>query len=137
MVTMLTERGEIAAPEARAEGERLWLTDADLEATTGWSMKREGLCRGAVCVPIPPGREADFGRDGRIDAAALWRHLGKPVRQSEDGSVWLLGEGARDRAAGLLSLAAPDFTLPDPAGRMHSLSECRGKKVLLVSWASW
>ena len=32
---------------------------------------------------------------------------------------------------------APDFTLPDAAGRLHRLSEHRGKKVLLVTWASW
>jgi hypothetical protein len=137
MTTMLTERGEISMPEARAEGERLWLTDADFEAGTGWSVKPEGLCRGEVCVPIPPGREGDFRRAGRADAAGLWRHLGKPVLHGEDGSVWALGEGARDRAAALLSLRAPDFTLPDPTGRMHALSEHRGKKVLLVSWASW
>jgi hypothetical protein len=137
MTIMLTESGEIAVREARAEGERLWLTDADLEAATGWSVKPEGLCRGDVCVPIPPGREGDFRRAGRVDAAALWRRLGKPVFHSEDDGVWVLGESARDRAAALLSLRAPDFTLPDPAGRMHSLSEHRGKKVLLVSWASW
>jgi hypothetical protein len=53
------------------------------------------------------------------------------------GQAWVLGQGARDRAAALRSLQAPDFTLPDPSGRPHSLSEHRGKKVLLVTWASW
>ena len=32
---------------------------------------------------------------------------------------------------------APDFTLPDLAGHMHSLSDYRGKKVLLIAYASW
>jgi peroxiredoxin len=32
---------------------------------------------------------------------------------------------------------APDFTLPDLDGRMHSLSDYRGKKVFLLAWASW
>ena len=45
--------------------------------------------------------------------------------------------GARDRARALQSLQAPDFTLPDLDGRMHTLSEHRGRKVLLVTWASW
>ena len=49
----------------------------------------------------------------------------------------MLGAAAADRAAALRSLEAPDFTLPDRTGRLHSLSEHRGKKVLLVSWASW
>ena len=35
------------------------------------------------------------------------------------------------------SLAAPDFTLPDLAARLHSLSRFKRKKVLLVAWASW
>jgi peroxiredoxin len=37
----------------------------------------------------------------------------------------------------LQSLQAPDFTLPDLEGKWHALSEYRGRKVLLVSWASW
>jgi len=37
----------------------------------------------------------------------------------------------------LRSLEAPDFTLPDLDGKLHSLSDYRGKKVLLMSWASW
>jgi peroxiredoxin len=32
---------------------------------------------------------------------------------------------------------APDFELPDLAGRLHTLSELRGKKVFLLFWASW
>jgi peroxiredoxin len=37
----------------------------------------------------------------------------------------------------MLSLEAPDFTLPDVSGTPHSLSDYRGKKVLLATWASW
>jgi len=116
------------------------LTDTqtiELPGATGWSSKKEGLCRGDVCVPIPPGREHDFLREGQIDAAAVWGHLGKPVVHSDDASVWVLGEAATERASALRSLEAPHLTLPDRSGRMHSLSSHRGKKVLLVSWASW
>jgi len=34
-------------------------------------------------------------------------------------------------------LAAPDFTLPDMDGETHSLSEFRGKVVMLNFWATW
>jgi hypothetical protein len=137
MVTLLTTMGQVAASGARVEGERLWLPEADLEAVTGWSMKAEGLCRGSVCVPVSPGRRSELSRAGHVDLAALWRHLGKPVLHSAAGDAWVLGEGADDRGAPLEALEAPDFTLPDSAGRLHSLSNHRGKKVLLVSWASW
>lgn len=137
MTTLLTETGEHALLHARADGERLWLSAADLEAATGWSARPEGLCRGGLCVPLPAGRERDLVRDGLVDAAALWRHLGKPLAHSADGEVWVLGEGAAERAEALRSLQAPDFTLPDRHGRLHSLADHRGKKVLLVSWASW
>jgi hypothetical protein len=56
---------------------------------------------------------------------------------SEAGDVWVLGQAARDRSTALASLEAPDFALPDPSGRVHRLSDHRGKKVLLVTWASW
>jgi len=36
-----------------------------------------------------------------------------------------------------LGTQAPDFALPDLAGRTHTLAEHRGKKILLVAWASW
>lgn len=135
MTVLLTEKGEMAAAGARAEGERLWLDGATLEAATGWSLRPEGLCRDGACVPLPPGREAEFVQGDRVDVAAIWRHLDNPIVHDDSGAVWALGEGAYDRR--LLGLLAPDFTLPDAAGRPHSLSDYRAKKVLLVSWASW
>ena len=52
--------------------------------------------------------------------------------------MWLnLPLRTRERADALLSLQAPDFALPDLAGNMHALSGQRGKKIFLVTWASW
>ena len=137
MAVLISDTTETVLPDARVEGERLWLSSSELEAATGWSSRPEGFCREGVCVPIPPGREREFLRGDQIDAARLWRHLGQPLEHSEDGGTWVFGTSAADRAAALSSLEAPDFSLPDPSGRRHSLSEHRGKKVLLVSWASW
>ena len=137
MAILLTETAETVLPDARVEGERLWLSAAELEAATGWWPRPEGLCRGSVCVPIPPGRESELLRGGQVDVAALWRHLGQPLVHSADGVAWVLGTAAADRVEALRSLQAPDFSLPDRTGRRHSLAEHRGKKVLLVSWASW
>jgi hypothetical protein len=137
MVTVVTDEGEAALAGAEPARGQLWLSAADAASATGWTLKPEGLCRDDRCVPLPPGRERELARDGRIDAAALWRRLGRPVVHSDRGDVWVLGRSAEDRAADLRSLEAPDVTLPDPSGRPHSLSDHRGKKVLLVTWASW
>jgi hypothetical protein len=137
MVTMLTESGEWALPDARVAGDALWLPLRDAEAATGWEARPEGFCRGETCVPLPRGREQEILHGGSVDVAALWRHLGQPVVRSAQGHAWVLARSGHDRAAALHSLEAPDFTLPDLSGRLHSLSDERGRKVLLVTWASW
>lgn len=137
MVSVLTDSGEFEVTGAQASTTALWCPARDAEAATGWVAKPEGLCHGPVCVPLPAGREREFVDGGRIDLAALWRHLGRPAVASEAGDVWVLGQAARDRSAALASLEAPDFALPDQTGRVHRLSDHRGKKVLLVTWASW
>jgi hypothetical protein len=137
MVTILTESGEHAVASAQASGEALWCPTREAQAATGWEAKPEGLCKGPVCVPLPAGRERELVDGARINLAALWRQLDQPIVHSDRGDVWVLAEGARTRASALASLEAPDFALPDVAGRVHRLSDHRGKKVLLVTWASW
>jgi len=137
MVTLLTESGDHEVKGAEPSTEALWCSASDALRATGWEAKPEGLCKGAVCVPLPAGREREFVGHDRINLAALWRHLGQPAVRSERGDVWVLSESARERQAALASLEAPDFALPDPTGRMHRLSDYRGKKVFLVTWASW
>jgi hypothetical protein len=137
MVTMLTESGEHLVEGAEASGDTLWCPARDARLATGWEVKPEGLCHGSTCVPVPAGREREFVRDGRINLAALWRHLGQRVLHSDHGHVWVLARSAADRSAVLASLEAPDFALPDVGGRVHRLSDYRGKKTLLITWASW
>jgi hypothetical protein len=137
MITLLVDERVVTLTGADVADDDLWLTARDAEAATGWVPKPEGLCRGPVCVPLPRGHETQFVRDARVNVAALWRHLGRPVARSAHGDVWVLGEGAPNRAAAPTSGEAPDFTLPDSTGRMHALSQYRGHKVLLVTWASW
>lgn len=137
MTTILTEQAELAVAGGRVDGEDLWLPAADAEAATGWTLKPEGFCRGEVCVPVPPARAREFADGGDINVAALWRHLGLPLAHDAAGETWALGASASARSEQLRSLEAPDFSLPDLDGRVHSLAAQRGKKVLLVSWASW
>ena len=125
-------------PGAIVEGDNLWLAPAELRVATGWERKPQGLCRDEGCVPIPPGREGEFVRNDRsVNLAALAHYLGEPCARDDKHSVWYFGASPQHRSDALRSLEAPDFTLPDLDGNPHSLSDYRGRKVLLLSWASW
>ena len=118
-------------------GEALWLSKADTERATGWSLRAEGFCKGDLCVPLPPDRADEFARDDRVNVSGLWALMDRPAARSRAGDVWVLGEAASARTDALRSLEAPDFTLPDFDGKPHSLRDLRGKRVLLLTWASW
>lgn len=129
MTIVLTEAGEFTV--AATDG--LWLSADDAERVSGWSLKPEGMCRGEVCVPLPQGlRGAD-----RVDLAAFWDRLGRPVVRDGTGEIWALGAGADQRHRGLTGTIAPDFELPDLAGTPHRLADLRGSKVFLATWAPW
>ncbi len=129
MAIVLTERGEFGV----AAEDGLWLAPVDIERATGWVSKPEGMCRAEMCVPLAP----EMTRAGRIDMAAFWRKLGNPVLSDDAGEIWVLAPGADERNDALAGLEAPDFTLPDLDGRPHRLSDLRGRKVFLTTWASW
>ena len=129
MTTILTEADELTVEATNG----LWLAGADAARVTGWTLKPEGMCRDDQCVPLP----STAVDGGRVDVEAFWRRLGNPVLHADDRRTWVLGAGADDRNAALAGLLAPDFTLPDLEGRPHTLSQLRGTKVLLVTWASW
>lgn len=142
MITILYEQRSATPPGAHVDGDALWLNAADIEAATGWQWKPEGLCLGDVCRPIPPAARAAMTRssatgEAQLDLAAMWRHAGQPVVHDDAGEIWVLGTGAAERAAALETLEAPDFVLPDLDGRLHRLSDLRGRKVFLATWASW
>ena len=138
MVTIITDRGsEDVSAQSNADTGALWMAPADVERLLGWTLKPEGLCRGSVCVPLSGSDAKRHVRADALDIAGLWRRMEKPLRCTNDADVWILGEAASARSAVLESLEAPDFTLPDLAGKLHALSDYRGKKVLLASWASW
>jgi len=111
----------------------LWMSAVDAEKVTGWTLKPEGMCRDERCVPLP----AAAVKGTEVDVEAFWQKLGGPVIASHEGDAWALGTPADERNAALEGLQAPDFTLPDVDGKPRTLSELRGKKVFLATWASW
>jgi hypothetical protein len=104
-----------------------------LTARTGWAIKPEGACLGDVCVPLP---DAVRNADGTLDAAALAERLGAPLLHDDEHDLWALGPATVGGRA-LTTAQAPDLELPDVDGNPFQLASLRGRKVLLVAWASW
>lgn len=131
----LTQGAQTREVPAQVEGGRVRVPPAAVAEALGWKLEGRGLCRGEVCVPV---REPEglANRSG-IDLEVLARVLGRPLALDAAEGAAAFGVPAAERADRLGSLEAPDFTLPDLAGRRHSLSQHRGKKVLLVAYASW
>jgi hypothetical protein len=86
---------------------------------------------------IDDGRASQVAEGAGAELARRAEAAGRPVAIDAVERVAYLGVSAGDRAKALASLQAPDFTLPDLAGHPHSLSQHRGKKVLLVAYGSW
>ena len=67
----------------------------------------------------------------------LARKLQQAYAVDHDRQVWSLGEIPVTRTRFLNAAMAPDFELPNRAGELVRLSDFRGRKVLVVTWASW
>ena len=86
---------------------------------------------------IDDGRLLEVEEAEGLALAERARAGGRPVALDPEERAAYLGIPARERARPLAALEAPDFTLPDLEGRPHSLAAQRGRKVLLVAYASW
>ena len=131
------ETTEVARRTDRGDG--LWIRTDQMAAATGWELKPEGACLGELCVPLLDDEKAEWvgEHDGvewmRVDALA--DKVGQ--KHVRDGDVWSIGTVPQVRQSTLESGFAPDFEVTDRDGHTMRLSDFRGKKVLLVTWASW
>jgi hypothetical protein len=133
-VTVIDD-GKVVHVDAVVDGDAVRLAPAALAHALGWKLEPQGLCRGGTCVPVRD--RAALVHDDAIDLTALARLLDRPFAIDAAEGVAVLGASAGERAGRLAALDAPDFTLPDLSGRLHSLHDQRGKKKLLIAWASW
>ena len=135
---------DVASPPASLRASNpadLWIDLNDLKRATGFEVKPQGVCRDELCFPIPKARQRAFlNKRGSItwfNLSEFARLVRQPASYDAEQSVWFFGPRADEQNGYLSTLEAPDFTLPDMNGKMHSLSDYRGKKVLLLTWASW
>jgi len=131
----IIEDGRSTNIQATVSGDAVRIAPEALADGLGWELKPEGLCRGEVCVPVRD--RVALVVDGSVDLSAFASALGCPLALDAAEGVAAIGTSATDLASRLGTLDAPDFTLPDLEGKLHSLSEHRGKKVLLIAYASW
>jgi hypothetical protein len=131
----ILDQGSPISVTAVLNHETVYLAPAAVSQALGWERKPQGLCRHDRCIPVPEdlGLEGDSG----IDLIKLARLLGRPLALNIKERAAYLGVSAQVRAEALATLTAPDFTLPDLNGRLHTLSDYRRRKVLLVAYASW
>ena len=110
----------------------LWVRKTDLPRINEFELKPQGACRADICIPIPKA----MLRGGYFDLTAFAKKIGQSVVADADTCVWSFGE-IEALGGGLASRTAPDVVVPDRTGRPVHLSSFRGKKMLVVTWASW
>lgn len=119
----------------------LWITLADLKRATRFENKPQGVCRDELCFPLPKKRRAEFlqaqGKTMWFNLTEFARLVRQPVAYDTQLATWYFGPRAEVQNSLSKDFQAPNFTLPDKDGKLHSLSDFRGKKVLIVTWASW
>jgi len=113
--------------------DRLDLTADEFEQVTGWEIKPEGACRAEVCVPLPP---LETDAEGRIDVSVVAERLGIPIAHDDAHGLWALGPRSGDRRV-LENTCMPDLVLADFDGGAFDVASMRGRRVVLLAWASW
>lgn len=132
--TLIGPNGTHEAP-ITAEAGALWLAPESLTPLTHWHVEGATLCRGDRCLPFSanPG----LAEGGRIDLVALSALLEMPLAVEPACHALAIGTAPDEISQTLRTGTAPDVALPDLAGHTHRLSDYRGRKILLVTWASW
>mgnify|MGYP000013885400 FL=1 len=95
-------------------------------AATGWEIKPEGACKGDICVPLGDDR----------DPLSIADRLGMAVVTDDATGNAAIGPASLSGHA-LDSAEAPDVELHDLDGNTVALSQFRGEKVVIVSWAPY
>ena len=139
--TVLFGGQAVEVAETLADPTDLWVTPEDLTRINGFVLKPEGACLDEICIQIPRGADSAFvvERNGTtwFNVTEFAQKIGQGYAADAEARVWSFAEIPAVRSTQLRSAVAPDFALKDRTGKVVHLSDFRGKKVLLKTWASW
>lgn len=140
-VTVLYDDRVIAVDQTLAAPNDLWVVPEDLPRVNGFELKPQGACLEEFCVPVLQDRDSEMfvtrSGQGWFNVTELARKLDQPYVVDHDHRVWSFGEVPIAQASFVRMAMAPDFELPNREGDLVRLSDFRGKKVLIITWASW
>ena len=129
--TVLYNDSAVKLDNVRPDAKDLWVRAADLPRINEFELKPQGACRADMCIPV-----AKTLKNGPwFNLTGFSRKLGQAY--VNDSGVWSFGDIPVMRGSFYSSRIAPDFAVPDRTGKMVHLSDFRGKKVLVFTWASW
>ena len=138
---VLYEDAVVEVEQTLADPNDLWIHPAALPRVNGFELKPEGACIDDICVPVRQDVDSDiFVTRGGVqwfNVAELANRLEQAYAVDHDANVWSFGPVPARRSSFIERAVAPDFALPDVHGKVHRLSDFKGKKIMLLSWASW
>ena len=134
--TVLYQGRAVTLTEARS-GEHLLIRPEDLARVNGFELKPEGACCEDTCIPLA--RDMFVEADGSrwFDLTAFADYLGQAYVADAEAGVWSFAEMPSKRESMLTRALAPDFEVKDREGRLVSKDSLKGKKAMIVTWASW
>jgi hypothetical protein len=132
-------------PALFKDSEGLWVTPEELTQVNDFVLKPEGACLADLCIPVERAASPDdqnavvVEHDGAeyFDLVRFANKIGQPVVTDRETAVSSFGAIPATRSLLFEEALAPDFELPDAQGNLHRLADHRGKKVLIITWASW
>ncbi|NKC00022.1 MAG: redoxin domain-containing protein [Pseudomonadales bacterium] len=139
--TVLSNLGTVVVEHTLPDPTDLWVTQANLPRVNGFELKPEGACLDEICIPIRQNEDSDIfitrQDTGWVNVLELARRIQQPVVSDHATQTFSLGEIPVQRQNFVRDGLAPDFELTDFRGETHQLSDFKGKKIMLLTWASW